>query len=48
MNDYRLENLERITFNPQIMAGQATACVARPVSRDAYPRILNCEFSSQW
>ncbi len=23
MNDYQLENLERITFNPRIMAGQA-------------------------
>ncbi|MGL6341439.1 MAG: DUF433 domain-containing protein [Waterburya sp.] len=23
MNDYQLKNLERITFNPQIMAGQA-------------------------
>lgn len=23
MNDYQLKNLERITFNPRIMAGQA-------------------------
>ena len=23
MNDYRLKNLERITFNPRIMVGQA-------------------------
>lgn len=23
MNDYQIKNLERITFNPQIMAGQA-------------------------
>ena len=46
MNDYQLKNLERITFNPRIVVGQACIRGMRiPVSLS---RILNCQFGSQW